>query len=273
MKFEISRREVLNNLIRFKDSLLEKGPGKEKKGGRIYRALLNRKTGDLRFAQKILDLEHHITGKVGRKEHPEDWKEIQIIVEHPSIGGAIVFEMLDARKNPLKPSEFEPLAWKVASETLDILNLKARESVGLHPEMLPEEAVLQDLSSIQISSMKEDIEDLPGWMGAMSRIEAEHILTGNHVGTYLLREGDELTISISFHFAEENMLQIHPFLVTVVEDEDKISDILLLRTNRGWTLYHDDPNLNDTDLYQYDPSPRSLLYKLPLSTPVHSSGQ
>lgn len=284
MVFEISRREVLNNLIRFKDNLLEQSSERERredqqgdesgrKGKRTYRVLLNRKTGDMRFAQKISNIESHISRRGGKKETAEEWKEIRIIVQQESPGEAAHFEVQDAQNQSLKPTEIDPLAWRIASETLDLLNLKAKEVVGKHTEMLPEEAVLKDLSSIHISPVKEQIENFPGWMGSIDRIEAEQILNGKPEGTYLLRQGDELTLSISFHFEEENLLQIHPYLVTVVEKEGKISDILLLQTNKGWTLYHDDPNLNDAALYQYCPSLRSLLLKLPLSLPANRAGE
>jgi hypothetical protein len=239
--------------------LLE-GSRETEKGGRIYKVLLNRRTGDLRFAQKISALEHRISRKGNQKEAPEDWKEIRVIVQQKASNEAAHFSVCDARGNPLKPSDIEPLAWKIASETLDVLNSRAEEAKGTHPEMLAEEAVLLDLSSIHLAAPRERIEDLPGWKGSISRIEAEKKLSGKPVGTYLLREGDEITLAISFHFAEENSLSIHPYLLTVVESENKIVDRLLLQTDRGWVFYHDDPNLQDSALYRYSPSPQGLLH-------------
>lgn len=272
MGLEVSRREVLNNLIRFKDSLLElrgEKEGREQQGqeeeqerrkeGRSYKVLLNRKTGDMRFAQRISSLEHHIARKGAKKETPEDWKEIQIIVHQKNPKEAAHFEVRDAQNRVIKPAEIEPLAWRVASETLDVLNLKAEQVKGQLPGMLPEEAALNDLSSLHITSAKERIEDMPGWMGGISRTEAEEMLDGKPLGTYLLREGDELTIAITFHFEEENHLRIHPYIATVIEKEGKISDILLLQTNKGWILYFDDPNLNDQVIYEYYPSANAIM--------------
>ena len=276
MAQEISRREVLNNLIRFKDNLLEmrgedrqRGQDQDEKeeqegklGERKYKVLLNRKTGDMRFAQKISALEHHISRKGSRKETIEDWKEIQIVVHQKSARETAHFEVRDAQNHSLKASDLDPIAWRIASETLDVLNSKAKEIKGQQGGMLAEEAVLQDLSSIHLTSQRERIEDLPGWMGSLSRIDAEQILNGKAVGTYLLREGDEITLSIAFHFSEENLLSIHPYLLTVVEIDQKISDILLLQTDKGWTLYHDDPNLKDRELYPFSPSLQALLHEL-----------
>lgn len=256
---EISRREVLNNLIRFKDHLLEMG-GERRQGIRSYKVLLNRRTGDMRFAQKISSLEHHIARKKTQKESPEDWKEVRIIVHQESTPKAAHFEVCDTQSKPLKPSDIDPLAWRIASETLEVLNTRAEQVQSSNQPI--EEAVLHDLSSIHLAAQKERIEELPGWRGSISRIDAERKLMGKPTGTYLLRNGDEITLSISFHFAEENRLSIHPYLLTVVEKEDKIADILLLQTNKGWVLYHDDPNLTDPVLYHYHPSPQGLLHSL-----------
>lgn len=268
MAYEISRREVLHNLIRFKDNLLEmrgeernrKEEGEERKEERRYKVLLNRKTGDMRFVQKISALENHIARK--GKESPEDWKEIRIIVHQKKGNTPAVFEVRDVHNNSLKPKDIDPLAWKIASETLDVLNEKAKEVQLSSAEILAEEAILQDLSSVQLTAPKEQIEELPGWMGSLNRIDAEQRLSGKPIGTYLLREGDEITISIAFHFSEENLLSVHPYLLTVVEKEEKVTDVLFLETNKGWTLYHDDPNLKDLGLYHYHPSPQALLHSV-----------
>ncbi len=265
----------MNNLIRFKDNLLEmRGEDRQrdqdeeekeegKKGERVYKVLLNRKTGDMRFAQKISALEHHISRKGSKKgEAAEDWKEIHLIVHQKNPKEIAHFEVKDPQNHSLKPSDIDPLAWRIASETLTILNEKAKEVHGTHEKMLPEEAVLQDLSSIHLKTQQGRIEDLLGWKGSIGRKDAEHFLTGKPPGTYLLREGDEITVSFSFHFSQENILSIHPYILTVVENEEKIADILLLQTNKGWILYHDDPNLKDSAIYHYYPSAEAILHSL-----------
>jgi hypothetical protein len=266
MDYRITRREVLHNLIRFKDNLLElrATEGNELKKGneRHYKALLNRKTGDIRFTKKISAIEHHISRSGPKKESVEDWSEILILVHQKSPFDAAQFEFVDSRRKPLKPSELESLAWRIASETLEVLNQKGESVKGKQGDLLPEEAVLKDLSQIHLSPHTEGIEDLPGWMGSMSRMDAEKTLEKKVIGTYLLRQGDEITVSIAFHFSKENLLSIRPYLLTVVEAGDKISDILLLETAKGWTLYQDDPNFKDEQLYHFHPSAKALLQAL-----------
>jgi hypothetical protein len=106
---------------------------------------------------------------------------------------------------------------------------------------------------------KEDISDFAGWSGGLGRLDAEHRLHDKPPGTYLLREGDEITLQASFHFAEENHLLIHPYVLTVVEKEGKVSDLLLLKTDKGWLLYHDDPDLQTQNYYR---SARELILSI-----------
>ncbi|MES2273744.1 MAG: SH2 domain-containing protein [Chlamydiota bacterium] len=265
----ISRREVLNNLIRFKDNLLEmrnedgrsqsehRGQ-QQKKKGRIYKVLLNRRTGDMRFAQKISNLEHHFGYAGKQKAGAEDWKEVHLIVEQ-KLPREVHFEVLDAHDQVIKPADLDPLAWRITKETIAVLNQKGKEVKDLRGEMLPEESILEDLSSIHISAQHDRIEHLPGWVGAMERIEAENILIDKPVGTYLLRDGDKITNAIAFHLAESNFVSVHAYVLTLVEKEKKISDILFLQTDKGWTHYADNTHLEERE-YHYYVSPEALLH-------------
>lgn len=102
---------------------------------------------------------------------------------------------------------------------------------------------------------------VPGWRDCKGREAAEAMLKGKEAGTYLLREGDQITFSMTFHLEQENLLFIHPYVLTVVVDKNKkFADILLLQTNKGWILYRDDPNLQDADIYRYHPSLETFLH-------------
>ncbi|MBS0626420.1 MAG: hypothetical protein JSS32_10250 [Verrucomicrobia bacterium] len=259
MALEITRPEVLNNLIRFKDNLLEKREGSgsfhsERTKTRVYPVLLNRRTGDMRFAEKITNLESRISAHGKKKGAAEDWKEIRITVEEES--NRIRFEATDAEGRPIHPKDLEALSWQIASETIEILNLMGKEVPQTLGSYFPEEYILRDLSKIHLASDQGRIEDLPGWNGHISRIEAEKKLSESPVGTYVLREGDELTMSITFHLEEENHIPLHTYILTVVEKEEKISDYLILHTNKGWTLYHDEPDLQQ---YQFHSTAHSLM--------------
>jgi hypothetical protein len=169
--------------------------------------------------------------------------------------------MCDPEGEAISPQTLDQIAWKIASETLNVLNIKGREVKIGRGDLLPEEMALQDLSSIHISSQIENIEDFPGWAGSLDRLDAERRLMSRPIGTYMLRHGDELTLSMTFHFSEENHISVRPYLLTVIEREKKISDILILETEKGWILYEDDPDLKDP-FYHYHESLRALFKEL-----------
>jgi hypothetical protein len=175
-----------------------------------FKVLLNRKTGGMRFPENINELGKHLSQNRWEGSSLSDWKEIQIIVSHSKKNPH--FDLKDSQNKPLEPTDLDPIAWKIATETLAILN-------------------------------EDSLKNLPGWVGTLGRIEAEKKLEGKPIGTYLVREGDSLTEASVFHLAKENHLVVYPFILTVVEMQEKISDILLLKTEKGWILYQDEPNL------------------------------
>lgn len=257
MVIEITRREVLNNLIRFKDNLLERH-GKEKfpseKNERVYKVLLNRRTGDMKFAKKISSLEEHLPKNA--KSSLQDWKEVHLIVDQKSNSEPLHFEVRDALDQELKQTDIDPLAWRIARETLNVLNIKGKEVKDIPPEMLPEEAVLQDLSSIRLTVQGENIEALPGWAGAIDRFEAERRLIDKGAGAYLIRQGDLLSFSIAFQLEVSNHLSAHPYVITFLEEDGRVSEFLIFSTDKGWILYSDEPKLNLCRVY---PSIQILL--------------
>lgn len=275
MEHKISRREVFNNLIRFKDKLAdlkEHGRSLKSKGNqRSYAVLLNRHTGDMRFQQKITTLEQRIVEGKLKKESPLEWKKMQIVVTDWK--GKVHFILCDAEQKPLHNSDFSSLALKIATETMELLNHKAVSHEFKEKTMLAEEEVLQDLSMIHLASPTERIEEYPGWIGNITRIDAEKYLKKKARGTYLLREGDQIAVATAFHLAEENVLTVHPFIITFKEEENKITEHLIFQTNRGWTLYKDDPNLKDPH-YHYFVSLQGLLnflkneIQFPLTMPL-----
>lgn len=231
MAYDVSRAEVVENLNELKVSL--------KEGVRTYRVLLNKKTGKIRFAKGITKLERQIAVRKAGKA--EDWKEVQILMKPQKI------EFRDAKDRPLNSSGIEPLAWRVASETLYILNQISHRNQSI------------DLTQVHLIEQHGKIEELSGWVGLLNRVDAEKRLESFGIGTYLLREGDTISMAMAFHFSEENGMYVHPYLLTIVESEQKISDLLLLQTTLGWTCYRDDPNLKDGAIYTYFSSPGELI--------------
>ena len=254
MAIEITHREVLNNLIRFKDRLLEaNGLEKDREKSRVYTVLLNRKTGNMRFAQRISNLEHHFSTK--SKSVSEDWKEVRLIVGGKT-SHELHFEVRGRHNEILHMHDLTPLAWRVAEETLQVLHTKAMQTKTDPSAHLPEETLLQDLSSIHLSHQTEEIKHHPAWEGHIDFLHAEKKLRAQPVGAYVIRACDDLTAAIVQQLSESNQMPISAYLVTFVREAGKISDLLLLHTRMGWILYRDEPCLNQCRTYS---SLQSLL--------------
>lgn len=251
MDIRISRKEVLNNLIRFKQVIEQKQ--ESKKRGK-YHAMLNCRTGDLQFAEKISNLSHRLKPK---KEGTSEWKKIHIDVE-PRSFDHIQFQAFDDANIPLTPTGLDPLAWKIIHETIQTLNrLADYYTVQLNEK--PESEVLKDLSEIHMTPSAISIEDIPGWVGSIDRYKAEKLLRSKSEGTYLLRNDVDFT-NIAFQQLEEtNHMWVNVYICTVKEPQDKIADILILQCGKGWTIYEDNPNLTGNIYY---PSLEKLLESL-----------
>ncbi len=230
----ITRKEVLNNILQIKDNLL-----KSKK------VLLNRKTGAIQFQDKALF-------------HPADpWREIHIQVD-----SLAHFAAKNERDEPLKSSELEPVAWRIMTETLEALNL----ITSLHPE----ETALESLSKINLLASLEKIEELPGWKGKINRFKAEEKLFDQPYGTYLLRYPDTITQTMAEALAQSNQMDITPYLITIKGMHSSISEVLLLQTNQGWTVYRDNPDLKDLEYFYFNSIQGALKKLLPKAhLPLH----
>ena len=260
MVIQITRREVLNNLIRFKDNLLEKESETVSKK-RVYTGLLNRHTGEIRFAQQVAMPQEKISQAFniqGIQGKAADWMEIDLVAEDTQ--KTVRFHLTGPKGSSLKPTEIDPLAVRILFETLEVLNRLASHYLAIS-ETLPEKAVLQHLSDLHIAPAHESIESMQGWSGRLSRIAAEKKLDGSPVGTYLLRHEDDYTEPVANAFSQANKMPVKIYVVTFVEENSKISERLLIQTQWGWTIARDVSDLS-SPLYEYHPTLSALLSSL-----------
>ncbi|MBI3508484.1 MAG: hypothetical protein HY069_02455 [Chlamydiia bacterium] len=215
--------QVLANLNNFRSFLHEKHLEKGKKLSRSYPVWVDEKTGIMEFSKK---------GEI------HTHAELHLIVQQ-SRGQKTQFKIEGKVADEVD---------KIIEETLNALNLLAE--LAIHK--LPEEQILQDISAVHLERWGDKIEKFPGWKGSCNRQEAERQLNRMPKGTYLLRKAESLTDWMLSQYP----LHTKGYVLTVVEDEEKISDYLILKTDRGWTLHRDDADLTD---YRYDKHLSSLL--------------
>ncbi len=243
MAIQIKRREVFNNLIHFKDNLLHRAqqPFLHK---RIYNGLANRHTGNILFGQP--------SEKIASSP---DWQKILLVVEEDA--GTVNFQITNPEGSSIQPNQFDPIAARILLETLDVLNQLAALYHAV-AEMLPEDSVLQNLSDIQITDAEDPIEQMPGWCGKLSRIQAEKKLLSSPPGVYLFHTGDQIAEDVAKDLGQTNHMDVKAYALTFVEADKKISEKLLLHTQKGWTVCRDESNLL-SPVYQYFPTLKALL--------------
>jgi hypothetical protein len=64
------------------------------------------------------------------------------------------------------------------------------------------------------------------------------------------------------NLAKSNQMAITPYLITIKDGHNKMAEQLILYTNRGWTIYRDNPNLNNTKYYSYFDSLEEAIKQL-----------
>jgi len=253
MQIQITRREVLNNLMRFRDNLLAKRASEsEPDEERVYSAFFNRHTGDIQFETGAHEERIRYGGA------PADWKEIHFLVAGDP--DSVRFRLTGSRGEPFNPVDFDPLAIRILFETLNALNRLA--FLYSHPKaQQPEAALLEHIGQIHVSPIHESVEKRPEWAGGLTRLEAERELANRMPGSFLLHHGDEVVGWIARVLAETNNVSIKVYVATFVEQGKKISDSLLIQTEWGWTVCRDESDLSDP-VYQYNPSLDALLESL-----------
>ena len=264
---KIVSAEAFKNLSRFKESLSclsEKERANSNQ--RSYQVLLNCKTGEMNFPQKISSFEvsHRAERRTTGGGKTENWKPVSLIVVQHSDGG-VSFEVND--QHP-QVGNLEPLARRISNETLSVLNQFGKEISSSAPQGLAEERVLvRALTSVQRSLEGESAEQLPGWVGRIDRLEAEEILQGKPVGTFLIRKGEDVVQLSADALSRSNREPVQLSVLTFVEQGKKISERLILQTPDGWALYTDDPQLRE---YTFYPSAQELLKAIQAiaSTPI-----
>jgi len=230
-KIRVEEPQVLENLNRFRAFLRARAPSKKRQARqRVYPMWIDCKSGQIEFTKK--------------KRGVTTQKQLQLIV-HESKKEGLYFEIGGHWE------KVELAVRTIAEETIEVLNLLA---LFLAQE-LPEKEVLENLFHIELASSQDRIEQCPGWQGSLTRLEAEKKLQGKPVGSYLFRQSDDITQWM----LKQYLRPCKGYLLTVVEKEAKISDYLILKTQEGWALHKDDPDLS---CYHFYPTFSSLFHRI-----------
>lgn len=194
-----------------------------------YNAFINRKTGELKFAE------------LDRKKTPlgDEWKPI-VIQLRPNEEGA--FEVLSAESSEVFDcSQISKEAYALLSKTIHILNqLSYDPKQGKNPFwILRQISHLEFLLSEEEEGQRNLIHD--AWHN-INREEAEYLLETRTPGTYLFRK-DEFAKLLEDTLNEESAEPVVCITLTYRDWDDKICDRTLVNQDGRWQFYNDDPGL------------------------------
>lgn len=261
MRIAIFDKIVRHNIELFKKLILrqlEKNDKQIKILKKAYVAYINKKTGEIRFA----DLE-----KAPLKE--KDWKVIHFrmrLPEHPEEGIFEIGEGVD-QDQIFEYAELGALAYQALAETVKTLNMLAYPSAKLKNV----ERIFQEFSELEIESSEEKRErsDLvhEAWH-QVDRIQGEKLLADLPVGTYLFRK-DKYAATLEARLNAHNSHPIKCITLTYSEWDGKISEKTLVCKAGHWLVYNDDLELRGPTY----PTIESLLESLDevLSKPLFHS--
>ncbi len=236
MKLTIENDVIRKNVEIFK-ILLKKASQdsshKKESEDKTYKAYIHRVRGEIRFFD--------ISPKV---EEDQEWKCISFKVmldrEKPE---KLLCEVSDEGQVVFRCDDIKPNALHNLSETLKVINLMAR--LLPHIESLPR--LFLEFSQINLDRLPQDMPSRDiihdAWH-QVDRLGAERVLQEKEVGTYIFRKDPFAEIM------ESELSRAHGELVkcvtlSYVSYNGRVCDLTIVKIEKGWLFYNDDPNLDE----------------------------
>lgn len=233
MKVAILDQKVRRNIAFFKHLIKMQAEKKTRffqASKKAYKGYLNCKTGDLRFSELVTE-----------KFNSKEWKPITIQL-HP-IEGEGAFEVVASEDDQcFDCASLEPIAYAVLTKTLHILNqLTYDPKQGKNPFWILRQVAQLDF---EITEEEEGRKNLvhEAWHN-IDRLRAETLLKRMPVGTYLFRKG-EFTELLEENLNRASLKPISCFVLTYKEENQKISEKILVYMDGSWLFYNDDTSLS-----------------------------
>jgi hypothetical protein len=238
MRFKIVDVPVRQNIELFLDLLRrskQKLQHREIPSEKIFKAWLNRETGQLLFAE---------VAKESLFLAKEEWKPIDISYRYDLGVGEIIF-LIEEREVPLKGfrcDDLTPVAFNIVRDTMKVLNRICQNLKG--PSDL--ETKMSVLTKLTIDGSVSHVDRnilIDAWHH-VDRMGAEALLMDKPVGTYLFRR-DHFSEILEQQLREQLKKPIKCFTLTFSQPNKKFCDITLVHLEGEWQYYDDDPSLKN----------------------------
>jgi hypothetical protein len=219
----------LEMMRRVKQKQLQKNPPSEK----VFSVWLNRETGQLFFSDLKAESEY-----LGKKE----WKPVDFSYLYEPVSGEILFLVKEGEgKEALFTSgDLTPSAFRILRETMKVLGEIGGQLKG-PSDLNTKISVLTQLSiDAEVSHQDRNV-IIDAWHH-VDRLQAESLLEGLPLGTYLFRK-DGYAAILEEQLQREHHKKIKCFTATFSSEGHKVSDLTFVHSDGAWQLYNDDPSL------------------------------
>ncbi|HAZ16025.1 MAG: hypothetical protein A2Y28_03050 [Chlamydiae bacterium GWC2_50_10] len=201
-----------------------------------FNAFVNRNTGELFFEGALLE-----KTSLNRKK----WKAICLRYCPPSKERAGGFEILEERTNEtlFQCEDLTPLACEMLSKMVAALNCFVQEN----PPPCELQDVLREISKAELEVVlpkgrERDI--VHETWHSVDRIGAEALLEHAAVGTFFFRK-DSFAALLEEQLSSRWRIPIKCITLTFLEPCQKVTDLTLVSKEGKWSIYDDDPNLEE----------------------------
>jgi|GEM_PF-1385020 len=201
---------------------------------KIYQAFIHKKSGELRFNEVSPEM---TSGELSL------WRPLSFkVFTSPARKEKLECELIE---QSLESSEegIQPEALRVLQETVKTIRLMSRLLPSL--QSLPRLFLEFSQIHLEVSGLKVAKVDIvhDAWH-QMDRLQTEALLSDKESGAFLFRK-DEFAAILEDQLTNAHDRQIKCVTLSYLDAGRKICDLTLVKTDQGWLIYNDDPNLDE----------------------------
>lgn len=235
MKLKVESDVVRRNIELFK-VLLKKSSqqttSNQELQDKIYQAFIHKKSGELRFSEVSPEMTSHELSL---------WRPLSFkVFTNPTRKEKLECELIEGS---LSSSEagMQLEALQVLKETVKTIQLISR----LLPKIQNLPRLFLEFSQVHLEAaepIRSKVDIIHDAWHQIDRLQTEALLEEKEVGTFLFRK-DEYAVILEEQLKNAHDGYIKCITLSYLDADKKICDLTLVKTDQGWLVYNDDPNL------------------------------
>lgn len=177
----------------------------------------------------------------GEPKEKQYYKTVRLRVVYLQEQDEAKIEILDEKSDvEFRCEGISLAACQMLEQTMRIFNFAIK---SFHPTT-DMQKVIQHLAKMQFQVVPVKVAKniaQEAWYD-VNRVQAEKLLSDCIAGTYLFRRGEYVGI-LEKELSESLGEKVECITLTFIGDQNRISDLTLVKTAKGWHVYDDDPKL------------------------------